>query len=231
LVKASLSKIREWMRAMSEPYSALLRLRLPRERLARWLAAPVPAASRWKDWRSIAGRWRLPGGADLAASTDVELGEFLADCNALLVRHADNRAALAAILQSAQAENIKLAAYDQAGAYFVAGSLTYSENLHDLVVFLAMARGAADFLEPGEHGEALVHDYLWAEDGERETVAAVHLAGKGDSGFMTPAQSGETAATFDAMVELMLEGADDPQFTPRNQLDRIQERGHAAQEN
>nr|WP_180167097.1 hypothetical protein [Stenotrophomonas sp. SbOxS2]NYU00127.1 hypothetical protein [Stenotrophomonas sp. SbOxS2] len=216
---------------MSEPYSALLRLRLPRERLARWLAAPVPAASRWKDWRSIAGRWRLPGGADLAASSDVELGEFLADCNAMLARHADNRAALAAILQSAQAENIKLAAYDQAGACFVAGSLTYSENLHDLVVFLAMARGAADFLEPGEHGEALVHDYLWAEDGERETVAAVHLAGKGDSGFMTPAQSGETAATFDAMVELMLEGADDPQFTPRNQLDRIQERGHAAQEN
>jgi len=216
---------------MSEPYSALLRLQLPRERLARWLAAPVPAASRWNDWRSIAGRWRLPGGVDLAASSDVELGEFLSDCTAMLARHAENRAALAALLESAQAENIRVAAYDRAGAYFVAGSLTYSENLYDLVVFLAMARGAADFLEPGEHGVALVHDYLWAEDGERETVAAVHLAGKGDSGFMTPAQAGETAATFDAMVALMLDGADDPQFTPRNQFDRIQERGHAAQEN
>ena len=63
------------------------------------------------------------------------------------------------------------------------------------------------------------------------SAGCAFIAGKDDSGFMTPAQSGETAATFDAMVELMLEGADDPQFTPRNQLDRIQERGHAAQEN
>ena len=86
-------------------------------------------------------------------------------------------------------------------------------------------------IDASANGFGQGHVYLWAEDGERETVAAVHLAGKGDSGFMTPAQSGETAATFDAMVELMLEGADDPQFTPRNQLDRIQERGHAAQEN
>ena len=47
---------------MLELYPVLLRLQLPRER-------PVPAAWRWEDWRSIAGRWRLPGGVDLAASS------------------------------------------------------------------------------------------------------------------------------------------------------------------
>ncbi|WP_209440282.1 hypothetical protein [Achromobacter insuavis] len=120
---------------MSEPYSAFLNLQMPRENLARWLAAPAPAASRWSDWRAIGGQWYLSEGKDLAASSNQDLGRLIAECDAMLARHADNRAALRAILTSAEPENIKVAAYDRTGTCFVAGSLTYSENLYDLIVF------------------------------------------------------------------------------------------------
>ena len=125
-------------------------------------------------------------GECLASSSDEALDELLIDCQALLARHPDNRAALKAFLASAQAENIQVAAYDRTGTHFVAGSLTYSESLYDLIAFLAVARGAADFLKAGDHGVALVHDYLWAEEGGRETVAAIALAGQGNPDSFLP---------------------------------------------
>lgn len=181
--KSHLDTQTRWIIALSEPYSALLRLQLRHEDLSRWLAAPLPSPSRWSDWRCIAGPWRLGNGECLASSSDEALDELLVDCQALLARYPDNRAALKAFLASAQAENIQVAAYDRTGTHFVAGSLTYSESLYDLIAFLTVARGAADFLKAGDHGVALVHDYLWAEEGERETVAAIALAGQGQSGF------------------------------------------------
>lgn len=210
-----------WVIALSEPYSALLRLQLRHEDLSRWLAAPLPSPSRWSDWRCIAGPWRLGNGECLASSSDEALGELLIACQALLARYPDNRAALKAFLASAQAENIQVAAYDRTGTHFVAGSLTYSESLYDLIAFLAVARGAADFLKAGDHGVALVHDYLWAEEGERETVAAIALAGQGESGFLSSTDLDTAAAPFDALVEAMLEAEDDPAFQPRNQLDQL----------
>ena len=143
---------------MSEPYSAFLKLQMSRENLSRWLAAPVPAASRWSDWRTIGGQWHLSEGNDLAASSDQDLGKLVSACDAMLARHSDNRAALRAILQSAEADNIKVAAYDSSETHFVAGSLTYSENLYDLIVFLTVARGAANFFEAEGRGLAVVHD-------------------------------------------------------------------------
>lgn len=204
---------------MSEPYSAFLKLEISRENLARWLAAPVPAASRWPDWRAIGGQWYLSEGRDLATCSDQDLGKLIAECDARLERHVDNRAALRAILQSAEADNIKVAAHDRAGTHFVAGSLTYSENLYDLVVFFALARGAADFLDPGGRGLAVVHDYLWGEEGERETVAVLEMVGPGGSEFTPIGESGKAASVFEAMVETMLDAKDDPQFHPRDQLD------------
>ncbi|KAA5923043.1 hypothetical protein [Achromobacter xylosoxidans] len=204
---------------MSEPYSAFLKLQIPRGHLAQWLAAPVPAASRWSDWGAIGGQWYLRAGKDLAASSDQDLGRLVAECDAMLARHPDNRAALKAILNSAQAENIKIAAYDRAGTHFVAGSLTYSENLYDLIVFFTVARGAADFFAADGHGLAVVHDYLWGEEGERETVAALGLSGQGGSRFAAPDEQGDAAGAFERMVETMLDGKDDPEFHPRDQLD------------
>ncbi|KXJ62709.1 hypothetical protein AXY46_04740 [Achromobacter xylosoxidans] len=206
---------------MSEPYSAFLKLQISRENLARWLAAPVPAASRWSDWRTIGGQWYLTGGKDLAACSDQDLGKLVSECDAMLARHSDNRAALRAIMQSAEADNIKVAAYDSSETHFVAGSLTYSENLYDLVVFLTVARGAADFFEPEGRGLAVVHDYIWGEEGERETVAALGLAGKGGSGFLASDEFGHAAGAFERMVDAMLEGKDDTEFHPRDQLDRL----------
>ncbi|WYX10267.1 hypothetical protein WJ978_02805 [Achromobacter xylosoxidans] len=171
---------------MSEPYSAFLKLQIPRGHLAQWLAAPVPAASRWSDWGAIGGQWYLCAGKDLAASSDQDLGRLVAECDAMLARHPDNRAALKAILNSAQAENTRIAAYDRAGTHFVAGSLTYSENLYDLIVFFTVARGAADFFAADGHGLAVVHDYLWGEEGERETVAALGLSGQGGPASRRP---------------------------------------------
>ncbi len=206
---------------MSEPYSAFLKLQMSRENLSRWLAAPVPAASRWSDWRTIGGQWHLSEGKDLAASSDQDLGKLVSECDAMLARHSDNRAALRAIMQSAEADNIKVAAYDSSETHFVAGSLTYSENLYDLVVFLTVARGAADFLEAEGRGLAVVHDYIWGEEGERETVAALGLAGKGGSEFLASDAFGHTAGAFEGMVDAMLDGKDDAKFHPRDQLDRL----------
>lgn len=211
----------QWMTALSEPYSALLRLQISQQELSRWLAAPVPPASRWSDWRCISGQWRMANGRHLASSSDQQLDHLMADCQALLARFPDNRAALQAFLASAQAENIQIAAHDRTGRHFVAGSLAYSESLYDLIAFLAVARGAADFLKPGDRGVALIHDYLWAEEGERETVAAIALAGPGESGFMSSTDLDIATESFEALVEAMLEGKDDPDFHPRNQLDRL----------
>ncbi|CAB3899686.1 MULTISPECIES: hypothetical protein [Achromobacter] len=206
---------------MSEPYSAFLKLQMSRENLSRWLAAPVPAASRWSDWRTIGGQWHLSEGKDLAASSDQDLGKLISECDAMLARHSDNRAALRAILQSAEADNIKVAAYDSSETHFVAGSLTYSENLYDLIVFLTVARGAADFFEADGRGLAVVHDYIWGEEGERETVAALGLDGIGGSEFLASDAFGNAAGAFDAMVDAMLDGKDDAEFHPRDQLDRL----------
>ncbi|MCP2518038.1 hypothetical protein M5J07_24110 [Achromobacter mucicolens] len=206
---------------MSEPYSAFLKLQMSRENLSRWLAAPVPAASRWSDWRTIGGQWHLSEGKDLAASSDQDLGKLVAACDAVLARHSDNRAALRAILQSAEADNIKVAAYDSSETHFVAGSLTYSENLYDLIVFLTVARGAADFFEAEGRGLAVVHDYIWGEEGERETVAALGLDGIGGSEFLASDAFGNVAGEFEGMVDAMLDGKDDAEFHPRDQLDRL----------
>ncbi|WP_329859880.1 hypothetical protein [Stenotrophomonas sp. SMYL89] len=209
------------MIALSEPYSALLRLQLCPEDLSRWLSAPVPTASRWSDWRCIAGQWHLGNGEYLASSSDEALDHLLADCQALLARYPDNRAALKAFLASAQAENIRVAAHDRSSTHFVAGSLTYSESLYDLIAFLAVARSAADFLKAGDQGVALIHDYLWAEDDQRETIAAIALAGHGESSFLSSTDLDTATASFETLVEAMLEDRDDPEFHPRNQLDRL----------
>lgn len=204
---------------MSEPYAAFLKLQTSRETLAKWLKAPVPAASRWSDWRTLGGQWYLSEGKDLAATSDQDLSELVSECDAMLARHPDNRAALRAILKSAEAENIKVAAYDRTGSHFVAGSLTYSENLYDIIVFLAIARGAADFLETDDHGLALVHDYIWTEQDEQETLAALSLTAKGGSEFLAPDALRNAADVFESMVSVMLDGKDDPDFQPRDQLD------------
>lgn len=205
---------------MSEPFSAFLKLQMSSENLARWLAAPVPAASRWSDWRSIGGHWLLFDGRNLAVSSDQALSELISACDAMLVRHSDNREALGAILKSAEADNIKIAAYDCTETQFVAGSLTYSENLYDFIVFLTVARGAADFFEADDRGLAVVHDFIWGEDGEGETVAALRLVGKSGSGFMLSDEFGSATDAFEGIAEAMLDGKDDPEFNPRNQLNR-----------
>lgn len=151
---------------MSEPYSAFLKLQVPRGHLAQWLAAPVPAASRWSDWGAIGGQWYLCAGKDLAASSDQDLGRLVEECDAITV-----------------------------------------------------ARGAADFFAADGHGLAVVHDYLWGEEGERETVAALGLSGQGGSRFAAPDEQGDAAGAFERMVETMLDGKDDPEFHPRDQLD------------
>ncbi|WP_080393000.1 hypothetical protein [Stenotrophomonas beteli] len=163
----------------------------------------------------------MANGQHLASSSDQALDHLLADCQALLARHPDNRAALMAFLAAAQAGNIQIAAYDRTGTHFVAGSLTYSESLYDLIAFLAVARGAADFLKAGDRGVALIHDYLWAEEGERETVAAIALAGPGTSGFLSSTDLDSATGPFEALVEAMLDAEDDPEFHPRNQLDQL----------
>ncbi|WP_209440283.1 hypothetical protein [Achromobacter insuavis] len=67
----------------------------------------------------------------------------------------------------------------------------------------------------------MVHDYLWGEEDERETVAALELAGNGGSVFLASEALGRAAGAFEAMVDAMLEGKEDPEFQPRNQLEHL----------
>jgi hypothetical protein len=68
---------------------------------------------------------------------------------------------------------------------------------------------------------ALIHDYLWAEEGERETVAAIALVGQGGSSFLPSTDLDTATAPFETLVEAMLDAQDDPEFHPRNQLDQL----------
>ena len=150
---------------MAEPPSAFLQLRVPRANLVRWLDAPVRSAADWHDWREIGGSYHLGGGPrDLATIPDEALARTIEEADAGLATCATNRAALRAIMGFAEARFFRRCTYDEATQDFVAGTLTYDENLVRYIQFLALGRGAADALMPDGHGIALIHNYVWSPE-------------------------------------------------------------------
>lgn len=196
---------------MSEPDGAFLKLRIARPDLVRWLDSPPAPASRWLDWRGIGGQWYFDGGPqDIQTVPVIQLLRTIAECDATLGRAATNRQALRGILDAAEAPEFRLAAYDPGTHDFVAGTLTYSENLNDFIAFLAIARGAAAFLAPAGHGIAVIHNYLRGGEDEQITQAALRLGPGNRSGFMDEAEGRSAGGAFQALAEQMLAGRRQP---------------------
>jgi hypothetical protein len=203
---------------MSEPDGAFLKLRIARPDLIRWLDAPPARASGWVDWRDIGGQWYFDAGPEeLRGISMMQLLRTMAECDAILGRAATNRQALRAILNASEAPEIRHAAYHPDTQDFVAGTLTYSENLNDFIVFLAVARGAAAFLAPDGHGIAVIHNYLWGDADEQITQAALRLGPGNASGFMDEAEGRSAGGAFEALAEQMLAGG----RTPVDELDTL----------
>lgn len=208
---------------MSEPDSAFLKLQITREGLALWLRARPSRASRWTDWRAIGGRYYLSGGSvALADASDAELDGTLREANARLAAFTRNDDILRHLLAGrAEAPELSLCAFDRRGETFVAGSLAYSESLGDLIVFLTMARSAADHLSPTGRGLAIVHNYLWGDADEQTTTAALRMMPSGESHLLPEADRPSVAPAFQPIADALTEGRLPSEFAVRDEADLL----------
>lgn len=190
---------------MSEPDSAFVKLRIERARLVAWLDAPTPRATRWRDWREIGGQWYLEGGVpNLNDVSDAGLAKRLEECDGTLSGLPTNRAALRALLDTGEAPALRRISYDPQTRDFVAGNLIYDENLIGFLAFLTVARGAAAFLGPEDHGVAVIHNYVFGGETERVTLAALRLGPGGTSSFLSQAERGSAAGAFQSIADEMM---------------------------
>lgn len=202
---------------MSEPDAAFLKLQISRASLVKWLDSPAPSASTWSDWRSIGGQWYLGGVQEIERASEAEIRKIIVDCDARLARHS-NRTALREILKSAEAPQLARSAYDDKAQEYVAGSLTYSENLVDFIVFLAVARGAAAFLQEDGYGIAVIHNYIWGDEDARITQAALRLGPGTTSAFLSETDRKSAAGAFQSIADEMLANEPPP---PSDDLDLL----------
>jgi len=158
---------------MSEPYAALAQVTIERPALISYLDARPRPASQWHDWDRIGGDWHgFSWTADLPAvlaRADSWLGDSY-------------RAAVRRVLDASETPAVGRCFYDQASEQFTFGTLTFSENLNDIVFFFAAARGLAAYLRDPQSGFALVHNYLWGD--RRDTLAVMGLGADGYSYFL-----------------------------------------------
>jgi len=191
---------------MTEPDAAFLKLQISRESLIRWLDSPVPPASNWRDWRDIGEQWNFKGGPrPIAHISEAELQETIAQCDKRLVQRTNRQVLCGDVLESAEAPYLKHAAYDAKTREFVAGSFTYSENLDDFIVFLTLARGAANYLGPDGYGIAVIHNYVWGDESERITQAAIRLGPGARSEFMVKAEMASAGGAFQPLADATLD--------------------------
>ena len=184
--------------------AAFLKLQISRENLVRWLDSPAPPASKWQDWRSIGGEWSFKDGErPIADISETELQENVAKCDQRLSQRT-NREVLRDVLKSADAPFLKRATYDAKTSEFVAGTVAYSANLLDAIVFLTLARGATDHLGPDNHGIAVIHNYIWGDNSEKITRAAMRLGPGARSEFMAEAEKASAAGAFQGLAMDML---------------------------
>ena len=206
---------------MSEPYGAFVRLQIARPALVRWLDAPPPNPARWTDWRDIGGRWYLTGGVgDLEAATDADMAGYTGEARAVLAQCASTRDAFRGLIRESDTAGTRHISYDPAARGFVAGTLFYDENLVALLAFLALTRGSEDFLGPDEAGVVVIHDYVFASDGEGVTVAALALGLGQSSHVLAKDERASAVGAFQGIADAMLSHPDKPPV-PVDQLDDL----------
>jgi hypothetical protein len=187
---------------MSEPDAAFLKLEIARADLVAWLDDRPPPASNWRDWRDIGGEYQFDAGrGDIADISELELNRHLADCDAQLSRFATNREALRELFDPSENPFLIRVAYDSERRLFVAGSLAYSENLYDFIVFLTVARGAAARLATDGHGLAVIHNYIWGRPAERTTAVALRLGPGPRSEFMAVGELASAGGAFQPIAD------------------------------
>ena len=165
----------------------------------------------------MGGSWYFDGGVgELRDVSAGELAQKLAHCDRILGNARDNRKALQGIVEMNGGINYGRACYNGATRNFVAGTLFYSENLIDHIVFLTLARGASDVSAPGALGLAVIHDYVF---GEPDTQAALRIGPDGASSLLDGAAKAEAAETFQALADEML--ATEEQARTISELDTL----------
>ena len=158
---------------MSEPFAALAQVTIERPALISYLDAPPQKASHWRDWDRIGGPWH-------GFSWDTDLPPLLGRVDGWL--GASYRQAVRRVLEYAEAPALGRCSYDEGSRRFTFGTLTLSENLNDIVLFFAAARGLAGAMRDAQSGFALVHNYLW--DNGDGTLAVMGLGANGYSHFL-----------------------------------------------
>ena len=207
---------------MSEPDAAFMKLKIERADLVAWLEDRPPPATDWSDWRDIGGEYYSGNGghhpiADIAAA---EFSGYLADCDKQLRRYATNRQALRELFDPSEDPFLFRVSYDEARREFVAGSLGYSENLIDYIIFLTVARGATARLGPNGYGLAIIHDFMWGDASGREIGVALRLGPGAKSEFMAGAEVASAAGAFQPIADEILNAAPFPPPT-HNELDTL----------
>ena len=187
---------------MSEPDAAFLKLEIERAALVAWLDDRPPPASNWRDWRGIGGEYQFDGGrGDIADLSGLEWNRHLADCDAELRGYATNREALTKLFDPSENPFLIRVAYNEERREFVAGSLAYSENLYDFIVFLTVARGSAARLGADGHGLAVIHNYIWGGPDERTTRVALRLGPGPRSEFMAAGELASPGGAFQGIAD------------------------------
>jgi hypothetical protein len=188
---------------MSALDSAFFKLRISRNNLITWLNASPPVASEWTDWRAVGGKWHSDNDVDdIKDVSEKQLQEIIARCDARLRAFATNRVAIRKFLDRAEEPFLKHAAYDDETREFVAGTLTYAEDLLEHIIFLTVARGATKFLGL-RTGLAVIHNYVFFPDIEEAIAMRLHPHAVS---FADSTQSRRVAVeTFQALVTKMLE--------------------------
>lgn len=160
---------------MSEPYAALVQVTIDKDALIAYLAARPRPASQWNDWSRIRGRW-------YGFSWEEDLAGVLAKADRWL--GGSYRDAVSEVLRASEASALGRCAYDEVSQRFTFGTLTYSENLYDFVIFFAAARALSHYLHDPQSGFALVHNYLWGN--RNHTIAIMGLGAQDHSYFLDP---------------------------------------------
>lgn len=208
---------------MSEPLAAFIKLHIARDRLIDWLARTVLPASRWGDWREIGGQYYFTGGVrDIADVPAAELARSVDEADGELRRYATYRDGLGAILGSAEEPYMHRLQWRAEASELVAGSLTYSENLTDYLVFYAIARGVEAVLGPDDRGIAVLHNYLWGSPGDRVAHSALRMGPGATSSFLAPADVTSAGGIVEAIgLEMIPPDASQPP-APIDDLDQLQ---------
>jgi hypothetical protein len=142
---------------MSEPFSAVAQVTIARPALIACLEDAPSRATDWSDWRRIGGDWH-------DFSWDKDLPGYLARVGERLI--GSYRHVIRHLIEPDILPGTERCVYDAAQQRFTFATLMISENLEELLMFWAAARGLAKYMDAGATGFAVVQDYLWSQPPE-----------------------------------------------------------------